>query len=118
MNIAAPARARLPLSEANYPSSDCPPALRKTVSTDGVSEGRHSHSCADLAREVAIQQAGRDIEAAMGRYGDSGNFADRGEADAARLRMQELIAGRSPEQVARMQAAQNERMAREPGAAR
>lgn len=93
-------------------SSDAPCG---TALTHDVSTVRHS-SCGDLQREVAIQQAGREIEAAMARYAESGNFADRGEADAARLRMQGLIAGRSAEQVARMEAEMARRMAREPGA--
>ena len=57
----------------------------------------------DLQREVAILLAGRDIETAMARYAESGCFADRGAADAARLRMEELIRGRSPAVVARLE---------------
>ena len=57
----------------------------------------------DLQREVAILLAGRDIETAMARYAESGCFADRGAADAARLRMEELIRGRSASVVAQLE---------------
>ena len=57
----------------------------------------------DLQREVAILLAGRDIETAMARYEATGCFNDRAAADAARLRMEELIRGRSSAQVARME---------------
>lgn len=73
---------------------------------------------ADAQREVEILHAGREIEAHMARYGETSDLGDLGAAHAARLRMQALIAGRSPEQIARMLQEQAERMAREPGAVR
>lgn len=87
---------------------------RRPAPADCVGEVRHSHS--DALREVEILHAGREIEQHMARYAETSNFADIGAAHAARHRMQMLIADRSPEQVARMEREQAERMAREPGA--
>jgi len=70
----------------------------------------------DEAREVAIVFAGKAIERYMATWQAEGCFAAKGDADRARRLMELLIAGRSPEQVARMAAAQAERMAQEPGA--
>lgn len=57
----------------------------------------------DEEREDAIRRAGNAIEHHMAQYAASSNLADRGDADRARLLMQQLIAGRSAEQVARME---------------
>jgi hypothetical protein len=61
------------------------------------------HDCADAQREVEILHAGREIEEHMRQYAETGDFAARGAADRARLRMEELIRGRSPEVVARLE---------------
>jgi len=75
-------------------------------------------SLSDADREAAIVFAGKAIEKYMADWEAHGCFAARGDADRARRLMELLIAGRSPEQVARMTAAQAERMAQEPGAER
>jgi hypothetical protein len=97
--------------------------------TLAVRNSRHSSSD-DLRRELAIQQLGREIEGYMAAVAainnrDPHTFADfadaamqRGQAELARLEMERLIRGRSPEQRARMLAAQRARMEREPGAER
>jgi epoxyqueuosine reductase QueG len=61
------------------------------------------YSLGDLQREIAIQHEAREVEQYMRRYADSGCFSDRGAADRARLRMEELIRGRSPEYVAKLE---------------
>lgn len=58
----------------------------------------------DTEREIKIQRAASGIEAAMHCWEQSGNFADRGRADRYRLEMEDLIRGRGPDQVARMEA--------------
>ena len=57
----------------------------------------------DDDREQAIVRAGNAMKAAFARYEGSSNFADRGDADRARLIMENLINGRSAAQVARME---------------
>lgn len=57
----------------------------------------------DEERERHIRSCGTLMEAAMQRWHDHGDFADRGEADRWRLLMQEAIKGRSAAQVARME---------------
>lgn len=57
----------------------------------------------DDSREEAIRRAGRAMEAHYFRWCCTGNFADKGDADRARLLMERLIAGRSREQVRRME---------------
>lgn len=57
----------------------------------------------DDQREEAIQRAGRAMEAHYFRWCCTGNFADKGDADRARLLMEALIAGRSKAQVLRME---------------
>lgn len=57
----------------------------------------------DECREEAIQRAGRAMEAHYFRWCCTGNFADKGDADRARLLMEALIAGRSKAQVLRME---------------
>jgi hypothetical protein len=64
---------------------------------------RHGGTLSDLSREVAIQHEAREVEQFMRRYGETNCFSDRGAADRARLRMEELIRGRSPEYVARLE---------------
>jgi len=75
-------------------------------------------SLSDADREIAIVFAGKAIEKYMADWEAHGCFAAHGDADRARRLMELLIAGRSPEQVARMEAAQAERMAQEPGTER
>lgn len=86
----------------------------------------------DAQTEAAILAAGIDAERAMGlrqdalqRFAASSCLTDQADADAqllkakeAAARMGALILARSPQQVARMEAAKAERMAREPGAER
>jgi hypothetical protein len=71
--------------------------------SDGVGEGRLCIPMTDAEREEAIKAAGQAIERHMAEYAASGCFAARGAADRARRFMEQLIAGRSPEQVARME---------------
>ena len=59
----------------------------------------------DAEREDAILRAGKAIEKHMATYASTSCLSARGDADRARLLMQALIAGRSAEQVARMEAA-------------
>lgn len=58
----------------------------------------------DAEREEAIQRAGKAIEKHMAIWASDGCMAARGDVDRARQSMEALIAGRSPEQVARMEA--------------
>lgn len=57
--------------------------------------------------EQRIQSLGEQMKSAYARYEASGCFADRGEADGLRIRMEAAIASRSPEQVARMESTLN-----------
>lgn len=57
----------------------------------------------DQGRELAIQTAGKVMEAHYAAYERTGDFGDRGAADASRLNMERLIAERSPAQIARME---------------
>lgn len=65
--------------------------------------GEPPERMSDEEREDAICRAGKAIEHHMGLYAASSDLMDRGDADRARLLMQQLIAGRSAEQVARME---------------
>lgn len=58
----------------------------------------------DSELEHEIRQAGEEMEAAMSRYWQTNDIQYRGEADRARLRMQELIKLRRPGFVAQMEA--------------
>lgn len=87
---------------------------RQPSGIDGVGEVRLS----DSEREAAIVTAGRLIEKYMAQrakalfdWDVTGNFLDKADADSSRLKaeeaarlMAELIKGRSPEVVARMEA--------------
>lgn len=88
----------------------------QTAPLSGVGEGRLV--LADAEREEAIVRAGQAIEKHMAVWISDGCVAAMGDADRARQLMEQLIAGRSPEQIARMQADQARRMALEPGAER
>lgn len=59
----------------------------------------------DEQREEAIRQASLDMQAAYWRYETSNglDIGDLGEAHRHRIRMTELIRGRSPEYVARLE---------------
>ena len=57
----------------------------------------------DSELEKHIEDLGLLMVAAYNRYEVSGCFADRGEADGWRLKMEAAIASRSPAQVARME---------------
>jgi hypothetical protein len=57
----------------------------------------------DEEREDAIRRAGKAIEHHMALYASSSDLMDRGDADRARLLMQRLIAGRSAEQVGKLE---------------
>ena len=63
-----------------------------------------THQFTDADREAAIVRAGRAVEKHMTRWEAEGCFAARGDADRARMLMERLIAGRSPEFVARLEA--------------
>jgi hypothetical protein len=58
----------------------------------------------DQERELHIKQCAWLMEDAMRRFHESGCFTHRGEASRWRLLMEEAIRGRSPAQVARMEA--------------
>lgn len=74
-------------------------------------EGHRSSNCpmqmppetADEKRERLILEAGESMQAAYREWEVSGCFDARGQADAERLRMEELIRGRSPEMVRRLE---------------
>jgi hypothetical protein len=72
-------------------------------SGDSARKPGQTQPCADAQREVEILHAGREIEEHMRQYAETGDFAARGAADRARLRMEELIRGRSPEVVAQLE---------------
>lgn len=92
-------------------------APRQPDTTGAVGEIRPGNTgLTDEDRESAIVRAGRAIEKHEGVWLATGCFAARGNADYARRLMEQLIAGRSAEQVARMVAAQKVRMTLEPGA--
>lgn len=57
----------------------------------------------DDDREAAIKRAGAALEKHMAQWEETGCFAARGDADRARRLMELLIAGRSAEQVAKME---------------
>jgi hypothetical protein len=57
----------------------------------------------DSEREEAIRQAGIAMQRAYWDYEKTGDFGSLGEAHRQRIRMTELIRGRSKEQVARME---------------
>jgi len=64
----------------------------------------HPTPMTDDEREEAIQRAGKAMEHHMAIYTSTSCFAARGDADRARILMQALIAGRSREQIQRMEA--------------
>lgn len=57
----------------------------------------------DAGRELAIQTAGKAMEAHYAAFERTGDFTERGAADAARIRMEKLIKERSPAQVAKLE---------------
>jgi hypothetical protein len=65
--------------------------------------GESRDRLSDEEREAAIHRAGKAIEHHMALYAASSNLADRGDADRARLLMQQLIAGRSAAFVAKLE---------------
>jgi hypothetical protein len=68
-----------------------------TFARSHMADVRHGGTLSDLSREVAIQHEAREVEQFMRRYGETNCFSDRGAADRARLRMEELIRGRKQE---------------------
>lgn len=99
------------MNASSFPVSDeceTSPSLSEVTRLQAqqlVSNGVDSVSAPsdDAEREAAILHEGREMEAAMARYVESGCFTDRADADLARRRMEALIRGRSPQQVARME---------------
>jgi hypothetical protein len=85
---------------------------------DAVGQNRLLHFHNDWEREHYIRYCGEQLQEAMVRWERESCFSARGEADFWRIEMEREISRRSPEQVARMEAKQAQRMAREPGAAR
>lgn len=73
-------------------------------SDDTARKPLQTQQCADAQREVEILHEGRQIEEYMRQYAETGDFAARGAADRARLRMEALIRGRSAAVVARLEA--------------
>jgi hypothetical protein len=59
----------------------------------------------DSDREQAIVRAGKAMEKHMATYERTGCFSARGDADRARRLMELLIAGRSKEQVRKLEQA-------------
>lgn len=86
------------LTVANPSVGNCP-----SEPTTHVGQSRLNHSLTDGEREAAIALAASLIEHHMELYEISGNFADRGNADRARLSMEALIKGRSAEFVAKLE---------------
>lgn len=81
---------------ANTSPTIADPALSQAPAP--VPNGLHRASAlSDIEREAAIKREAIQMEDAMARYEISGDFADRGEADGCRLRMEELIASRPVE---------------------
>lgn len=74
-------------------------------------EGHRSSHCpmqlppetADEKRERLIREAGESMQAAYRDWESTGCFDARGQADAERLRMEELIRGRSAAIVDRLE---------------
>lgn len=83
--------------EALNGEAACSPVLLPDVGTN------LPHRLTDGEREAAIALAASLIEHHIELYEISGDFADRGNADRARLSMEALIKGRSAEQIARME---------------
>jgi uncharacterized membrane protein YccC len=71
---------------------------------------------ADLENEERIETARQNIEAAIRNHQRTNDDRHRHDAMYWRIEFERAIAKRSPQQIARMQAQQNERMQREPGA--
>jgi hypothetical protein len=75
------------------------------ASAAGVGQSRlHLASLSDDERESHIRDCAWLMEDAMRRWHETSDFGYRGEADRWRLLMEEAIRGRSPAQVARMEA--------------
>jgi uncharacterized membrane protein YccC len=70
----------------------------------------------DLENEERIEMCRRNMEAAYQHYQQTSDVRHRQDSTYWRIEWERAIARRSPQQVARMQAAQNARMAVEPGA--
>jgi type I site-specific restriction endonuclease len=83
--------------------------------SDDLSNAIHD---ADLENEECIRLHGAAMEQLYRAYRDTSDPSLRERAVYERIEMERAIARRSPQQIARMQARQNERMRREPGATR
>jgi hypothetical protein len=96
------------LSASSPPTRSIP--QRAEVSSSGSSaacekeqEVPVGQTLTDDQREEAIRIAAGLVEKHMAAWEKSGCFADRGNADRARVLMEQLIRGRSPEYVARIE---------------
>lgn len=95
---------------------DNPAVVASDKPTIAVGRGSQER---DAEHELRIESLAERMRAAVARYEEPPHaFSDLGEAHFWRMRWQEAIAARSPEQVARMLQAQAQRMAVEPGATR
>jgi hypothetical protein len=94
------------------------PKQSRTPLTLWVREVPTNSVLTDEAREAAIKLAGERVEHLMSVWAAEGCFDAHAAAQVAQDRMYELIAGRSAEQIVRMERDQAERMAMEPGATR
>ncbi|MHB1201473.1 MAG: hypothetical protein ACYCZ6_18360 [Polaromonas sp.] len=63
-----------------------------------------NHDITTQEIEIHIKQCGQLMQDAYARYEVSGDFSERGEADAWRMTMERAIALRSPAVVASMEA--------------
>ena len=94
MNSAAQVETFSPsLIALQHESCVCKTAPTKLVSLSEAELERHISSCARL------------VEIAYARYESSSDLSDLGEAHRWRLLMEQAIAGRSAEQIARMEQA-------------
>ena len=105
--------------QPDYPSTieaPCAAANNCTPAQAGVGEVAQPGAMTDAELEAAISRAGRALERAQAAVEAGGGFEALGNRDRALASFCALIRMRSPAQIARMQAAQAERMALEPGA--
>ncbi len=78
----------------------------------GTSEQEPLQLVGDDAHERAIVEAGKALEAAQARYEQTGDSGDAAARDMAKNEFYRLLKLRSPQMVARLQAALDERISR------
>lgn len=83
--------------------SQAPHARTAEARQDVIPAADAASESSDEDREQQIRQAGLDMQHAYWEYERTGDLGSLGEAHKHRIRMTELIRGRSPQQVARME---------------